>query len=90
MKLKPNFEKEFNLAIKPNEGTPSYADFGSPAEHTAGETEQASPSSKWRKSAANLTTPNGTEAEIGAVCARDDPRYVGSNETDLRNEQTTL
>ena len=36
------------------------------------------------------TTPNGTEAEIRAVYARDDPRYVGGNETDLRNEQTTL
>ena len=90
MNFKSGFEKESNLAIKPDEGTPRYANFGSPAEHTAGETEQASPSDKGRKPAANRTTPDGTEAEIRAVYARDDPRYVGSNETDPRNEQTTL
>ena len=90
MNFKSSFEKESNLAIKPDEGTPRYANFGSPAEHTAGETEQASSCSKWRKPAANRTTPDGAEAEIRAVYARDDPRYVGSNETDLRNEQTTL
>ena len=90
MNFKSSFEKESNLAIMPDEGTPRYADFCSPVEHTAGETEQASSCSKWRKPAANRTTPDGAEAEIRAVYARDDPRYVGSNETDLRNEQTTL
>ena len=82
--------KESYLAIKPGEGTPRYADFGSPAEPTAGETGQTNPSRKGRKPAANRTTPDGTEAEIRAVYARDDPRYVGGNENDLRNEQTTL
>ena len=90
MIVKPSFEKESNLAIKPDAGTPRYANFGSPAEPIAGETGQASPSGKGRQPAANRTTPNGAEAEIRAVYARDDPRYVGSNETDLRNEQTTL
>ena len=74
----------------PDEGTPRYADFCSPAEPIAGETGQASPSDKGRQPAANRTTPDSTEAEIRAVYARDDPRYVGSNETDLRNEQTIL
>ena len=48
MKIKSGFGKEFDLAIKPDEWTPRYADFGSPAEPTAGETEQASPSRKGR------------------------------------------
>ena len=59
MNIKSGFEKESNLAIKPDEGTPLYANFGSPAEPTAGETEQASPSGKGRKPAANRTTPDG-------------------------------
>lgn len=90
MIVNPSFEKESNLAIKPDAGTPRYANFGSPAEPIAGETGQASPSGKGRQPAANRTTPDGTEAEICAVYARDDPRYVGGNKTDLHNKQTHL
>jgi len=90
MNFNSSFEKESCLAIKPREGTPRYTNFGSPAEPAAGETGQTSPSRKGRKPDANRTIPDGTEAEICAVYARDDPRYVGGNKTDLHNKQTHL
>lgn len=51
MKMKSSFGKESDLTNKPDEGTPRYTDFSSPAEPTAGETEQANPSSKGGKPA---------------------------------------
>ena len=88
MNFKSSFEKESNLAIMPDEGTPRYADFCSPVEPTTRKTGQANSSSKGRNRPPTVLHP--TAPKLRYVLFRDDPRYVGSNETLLRNEQTTL
>ena len=69
-----------DLATQAHEGTPHYGNYGHPA---ASEAANDTP-------APALTAENGTEAELYAEWAQNDPRYAGGDKFDLKTEQTSL